>query len=136
MKNNDTEKRLLSLEERVKKLEEMRPNNINQESGHRPTKKLAINEFIRTKKLSDDVKRTLAIAYYLDYFEKLNSFNAGDLKREFRLAKLSIPTNINDKVNVNIRNGHIAEDKEKKDRKKAWYITNKGSEFVENELNN
>jgi hypothetical protein len=135
MKNEEIEKKLASLEERVGRLEEGGSNKINykNEDGH--SKKMAINEFMRTKKLKDDTKRTLAVAYYLDNFERVNTFNIDDLKKRFRLARLSIPANMNDKVNLNIKTGHLAEEKEKKDKKKAWYITNKGIEFVEKELN-
>lgn len=97
--------------------------------------KISINEFLKTKKLEDDVKRTLAIAYWLDYFEKADSFNVSDIENTFRAARLSVPKNVNDKVNMNIKNGHIADNKEKKEGKKTWYVTNSGAELVENELN-
>ena len=96
---------------------------------------LSINEFLNTKKLGDDVKRTLAIAYWLDSFEDMESFNSSDLASSFRSAKFKIPLNINDKINMNVKSGRLAEEKKKKNGKKAWYITNSGVQFVETKLN-
>ena len=135
MENNNFESRLTSLERRIKELEEGSQGVIRSGTVSKSQERMSINEFLKKKKLDDDVKRTLAVAYYLDYFEKLDSFNSDDIKKWFRLARFAIPKNINDKVNMNINNAHIAEQKEKKDSKKAWYVTNTGAEFVENELN-
>lgn len=94
-----------------------------------------ISVFLSKKKLDDDVKRTLAIAYWLEYFEKKESFNAGDIGKLFRSARYTIPKNINDKINMNVKNRHFAALKNKKEGKKAWYITDMGSNLVENTLN-
>jgi hypothetical protein len=134
MTNNDYNDRIISLEKRVTELEESLRGISRNSTVVKPQDRMSVNEFIRTKKLDDDVKRTLTIAYYLDYFEKMESFNGEDLKKWFRLAKLAIPKNINDKVNMNVKNGHLAELEEKKDSKKAWYVTNSGAEYVEKNL--
>ena len=97
-------------------------------------KKLSVKEFLLTKKPTDDVQRTLAIGYYLEYFESMDRFNVRDLADGFRSAKEPLPTNINDKVNLNIRKGHMMEAKEKKDKSKAWVLTNSGEKFVEEGL--
>ena len=97
-------------------------------------KKLSVKEFLLTKKPADDVQRTLVIAYYLEHFESMDRFNARDLADGFRSAKEPPPTNINDKVNLNIRKGHMMEAKEKKDKFKAWVLTNSGEKFVEEVL--
>ena len=97
-------------------------------------KKLSIKEFLLTKKPTDDVQRTLVIGYYLEHFESMDRFNARDLADGFRSAKEPPPTNINDKVNLNIRKGYMMEAKEKKDKFKAWVLTNSGEKFVEEEL--
>jgi hypothetical protein len=93
-------------------------------------KKLSVREFVITKNPTDDVEKTLAIASYLEKYEGLSSFNTKDLERGFQLAKEATPTNINDKINKNIRKGHIAEAGEKKDNKKAWIVTNSGEKFL------
>lgn len=97
-------------------------------------KKLSVKEFLLTKKPPDDVQRTLVIGYYLEHFESMDTFNIRDLAEGFRSAKEPAPTNINDKVNLNIRKGHMMDAKEKKDKSKAWVLTNSGEEFVEKKL--
>ena len=97
-------------------------------------KKLSVKEYLLTRKPSDDVQRTLVIGYYLEHFESMESYNVRDLANGFRSAKEPPPLNINDKVNVNIRKGHMMEAKEKKDKSKAWVLTNSGEKFVEGEM--
>lgn len=118
-------------ESRISALEGM-PAKRTQVEG----KKLSVKEFLLTKKPTDDVQRTLVIGYYLEHFELMDSFNIKDLADGFRLAKEPLPTNINDKVNLNIKGekGYMMEAKEKKDKFKAWVLTNSGEKFVEEEL--
>jgi hypothetical protein len=97
-------------------------------------KKLSVKEFLLTKKSTDNVQRTLAIGYYLEHFESMDRFNVRDLADGFRSAKEPLPTNINDKVNMNIRKGYMMETKEKKDKSKAWVLTSSGEKFVEEGL--
>jgi len=116
-------------ESRISALEGM-PAKKTQGEG----KKLSIKEFILTKKPGDDVQKTLVVGYYLEHFESMDRFNARDLSDGFRSAKEPLPTNINDKVNLNIGKGYMMEAKEKKDKFKAWVLTNSGEKFVEEEL--
>lgn len=135
MENINLEQRVFSLEERLNKLE-----SKFLEKGNEPfdqpinTKKMSIKEFLMTRTLDDDVKRTLAIAYFIEHMESIKPFNTDDLKKAFRLAKIQSPSNINDKINMNIRAGRIMEAEEKKESKKAWELTATGETFVENEL--
>lgn len=129
------EKRVSDLEHRVEELKNMLMATGTNSTVRKPQEKMSINEFLKTKKLEDGVKRSLSIAYWLDYFEKVDSFNVSDIEDAFRAARLSVPKNVNDKVNMNIKNGHMAENKEKKEGKKTWYVTNSGADLVENELN-
>jgi len=94
-------------------------------------KKLSVKEFLLTKKPGDDVQRTIVIGYYLEHFESMDSFNTRDLADGFRSAKEPLPSNINDKVNANIGKGYMMEAKEKKEKLKAWVLTNSGEKFVE-----
>jgi len=64
----------------------------------------------------------------------MSSFNVKDLERGFREAKEKAPANINYNVIQNIKSGYMAEAKERKDKLKAWYLTNSGERFVENGL--
>ena len=123
-------KRIDDLEERVSGLEAKKGVEGNDPLAS--TKKLSLKEFLISKKPSDDVKKALAIGYYLEKFEGLTSFNAGDLESSFERAKEKKPLNINDKVNMNIHNGYMDEVAEKKDSRKAWHLTSTGEQFVEN----
>ena len=119
-------KKLAELESRISALEGA-PGKKTQVEG----KELSVKEFLLTKKPTDDVQRTLVIGYYLEYFESMESYNVRDLANGFRSAKEPPPLNINDKVNMNIRKGHMMEEKEKKDKLTAWVLTNSGEKFVE-----
>ncbi|MEK7554551.1 MAG: hypothetical protein AAB518_01010 [Patescibacteria group bacterium] len=120
-----------SLEKRLSVLE-AKLGNSSSESSVTNNKKLSIKEFIISKGPSGNVEKTLAIACYFEKYEGFGSINIEDLARGFQLAKEAIPTNINDKVNMNIKKGHMAEVKEKKDNKKAWIVTNSGEKFLDN----
>lgn len=116
-------------ENRISTLEGMPDKRTQDES-----KKLSIKEFLLAKKPEDDVQQTLVVGYYLEHLEGVDKFNIKDLAEGFRSAKEPPPTNINDKVNLNIRKGHMMETKEKKDKFKAWVLTNSGEKFVEEVL--
>lgn len=124
----DIIKKLEDHERRISALEGMPQKTISE------GKKLSVKEFILEKKPSDDVQRTLVIGYYLEHFEGMDKFNVKNLTERFRLAREPLPANINDKVNLNIAKGHLMEAKEKKDKFKAWCLTNRGEKFVENGL--
>lgn len=97
-------------------------------------KGMSVKEFLLTKKTKDDVQKTLCIGYYLEKFENAESFNASDVESCFRKAKEQVPTNINDKINMNIKKGFIMDSKEKKNNKKAWTLTSTGEAEVESNL--
>ena len=99
-------------------------------------KKLSVKEFLRLRKIKSNVQRILLIGYYLEKHNGEASFNSKDLQSAFRGAKEPLPTNMNAFINQNIKNGHIMEEPEKKDNKKAFVLTNTGEEYDENILNN
>jgi len=121
---NDFEKRIAALEDIVGKIKQK--NSPSSFQG----KKISIREFLIGRTPSDDVKMTLAIGYYFEKFEGFATFNSDDLQRGYESAKEKKPANINDKVNMNIKKGHMAEASEKKANRKAWYVTNSGEQFV------
>ena len=134
MSDNNLEKiikKLETLEARIFQLEQGRKNNASDNQSD-SQKKLSLREFLLFKKPTGDVKKTLTIGYYLEKHEKLSSFNINELEAAFERAKEKKPTNMNDKVNMNIRNGHLEETSEKKDSRKSWYLTNSGEQYVEN----
>lgn len=126
-------KKIEALEARVSKIE-LKGSTLADAPGTARQKKLSLKEFLLSKNPVDDVKKTLAIGYYLEKFEGFSFFNTNDLESAFERAKEKKPTNINDKVNMNIRNGHMEKSSEKKDNHKAWYLTNTGEAFVRDDF--
>ncbi len=124
----DIIKKLEDHERRISAIEGMPQKTISE------GKKLSVREFILEKKPSNDVRMTLVIGYYLEHFEGMDKYNVKDLTEGFRLAREPLPSNINDKVNLNIVKGHLMPAREKKDKFKAWCLTNTGEKFVENGL--
>lgn len=125
---NDLVTRIEKLEKRMDALDDV----PRIEKGER--KELSIKEFLIDKKPSGDVQKTLVIGYYLEHHRKEDCFNVKDLTDGFRNAKEPLPTNMNDKVNLNISKGHMMAAREEKDNYKAWILTNTGERFVEEGL--
>jgi hypothetical protein len=96
--------------------------------------KKSIKEFMLSKGPRTDNDKLLAIGYYLEKYEGMESFNAKDLEDGFEEAKEPMPGNINLTVIRNIQKGFIMELKEKKDSLKAWNLTNTGEKQVENKF--
>ena len=94
-------------------------------------KKIAIAEFILSKKPKNDNEKTLAVGYYFEKYEQLQFFNVRDLEKGFREAKEKPPSNINDRVNTCVNRGFMHSVKEKKENRTAWTLTNSGISFVE-----
>ncbi len=124
--------RIISIEERIGILEKNAAISASPIGVKNTAKKIALTEFIKDKKPAGDVQKTLAIGFYLEKFLNLTSFNAGDLEQAFTRAKETKPLNMNDKVNMNIRGGYMDEATDKKDGRKAWYLTTTGEQYVEN----
>jgi hypothetical protein len=97
-------------------------------------KKISPKEFLLTKNVGSEVQRVVALAFYLERQEGINSFNVADLENAFRSAREKLPKNMNDAVNKNIARGFLMEAAEKKDSKKAWHMTATGEKFVEVEM--
>lgn len=129
----DTNKKITELEARIKKIEDVLSSGdtINVPSGR---KKVSAKEFLMTKKIDTDTQKVLILGNYLEKTEGMKSFNATDIETIFRSAKEKLPANINDAVNKNVNRGFIMEAEEKKDGKKAWYLTSTGENYVEQEL--
>lgn len=96
------------------------------------SRKMSIKEFLLERAASDDVQKTLAIGYFLETQEGMSSFNKTDLEKGFRAAKETVPANINDKVNMSIKNGHLMDAAEKKNSLKAWNLTSSGEKYLKN----
>jgi hypothetical protein len=125
----EIKERLGKMEERLAKLEGPAQKELKTFK-----KGLSINEFMGSQKLSGDVQRTLAAGYYLEKYEGLSSFNAKDLADAYRRLKIPKGQNINFnyKVIKNIQQGYMTETKQKKDKQKAWALTDSGEKYVGN----
>ena len=123
--------RLDKLEERLTRVELLNsggPSNPRREIRESP------KEFLITKAANSELQKVIALAYYLEHHEKLESFNVADLEGVFRAARERLPKNMNDAVNKNIARGFLMGAKEKKNSKKAWQLTSTGERFVENNM--
>lgn len=124
--------RINRLEERIEKLEKLLA--APGATVVKP-KKMSAKEFLMTKNLKSEVQKVLAIGYFLEHVEIMESFNITDLEMAFRAAKEKLPKNMNDAVNKNIARGLLMGAEIKKDSKKAWYLTSTGERYLESELN-
>jgi hypothetical protein len=122
--------RVSILEKRIHELEGDAKAPV-QESAMKSDKRVSIKEFLHEHEPKNDVQRTLLIGYYLEHFSGYASFNKNDIEAQYRLAKVPVPKNINDKVNMCIRNRFLMESDDVKDGMKAWVLTMTGEKTVE-----
>ena len=94
-------------------------------------KQLSIREFLNEKKPTNDVERVLGMGFFLEKYEGYTCFNVDDIKNAFVKSKEPLPQNIHDKINMNIRKGHITEYPEEKDNKKSYHLTTTGEKTIE-----
>lgn len=137
---NDESKRTLneilailrSIDGRLTRLEAQKvaSNAALQQGLPANVKKLSIREFLKDKSPGDGVQRTLCIAFYAEHYDGVSPFNKADLENEFRTAKEPLPSNINDKIAMCVKNGHMMEADVKKNAMKAWLVTRSGEEYV------
>lgn len=123
------------LNDRVSKIEEKNINNtLSNHTDISINKKISIKEFLIEKDPKGGVDITLVIGYFLETYGGISPFNKSDLDKGFRNAKETLPQNVNDKVNLCIKKGHLMEVEEKKDSMKAWVLTRSGEQYVEEKL--
>lgn len=129
--SDQTDKRISDLEGRVSAIE-----NTLKGTTATPTRgrKLGISEFFREKGPTSTVNVVLVAGVYHDKFEDGESFSATDLLGLIRKAKKQKPGNINEAINGNIRKGYFEEDASGDDKKKRWFVTDSGLDFVDNNL--
>ena len=129
---NNLGKKIINIEKRISRIERVVfADNAPKIKG----KALSIKEFLLTKELKDDGQKILAIAYFLEKYDGLTSFNVKDLATGFARAKEKAPRNLNDRINKIIgKTGYVMETREKKNNLKAWQLTNSGERFIEKSL--
>lgn len=94
------------------------------------TKKTSIKEFLLEHPPTTDIQRTLAIGYFLETNAGMTSFNRPDLEKGYSDAKESPPSNIGGNIRHCIKQGHMMEADDKKDKKTAYTVTRTGEQFV------
>jgi hypothetical protein len=120
-----------NLESRVAKIETGTIGVTGWESTTRsPTKKISIKEFLLKHPPTDDIRRTLAIGYFLENQAGMASFTKADLESAYRNAKEKVPSNMSVNIGRCIKQGHMMEAADKKDNKTAYVVTRSGEEFV------
>jgi len=129
---DELHQRLRELETRVMALEKRFDDGVA--VGSARGKRQSAKEFLLGKSIKSETQKVLALGYFLEREESLTSFNVPDLERVFRAAREKLPANMNDIVNKNIARGFMMQAEEKKDSKKAWYLTSTGEKFVENNM--
>lgn len=133
-KESELNARLEALQERVEKLEHALFSSVTVGSSGARTKKTSAREFLMLKQLKTDTQKVLALGYFLERIEGMESFNIKDLEKIFHAAKERPPKNLNDAVNKNIARGFVMNAQQKKDSMKAWCLTNTGESYVETDL--
>ena len=129
----DVRKELDEIWKEIDELKDVKKNMIEKANSEN-IKKISIKEFLIEKNPSKDFQKTLVICYYLEKYKDMKSFNVKDIESGYREAKETVPNNINYKVIQNIQSGYMMEEKEKKDKLKAWTLTSTGEKFVEKDF--
>ena len=131
--NNDIEKRVKKLENRVSVLEKaLNSSSSFFEKIKKKQRPPAPREFLNKKAPKTDLDRILTIAVYHDRFIKPEScFNKQDISDLIEKAKVKKPSNINDTILKNVQKGYIEEDGKGEDGKKKWRVTQSGVSFVD-----
>jgi hypothetical protein len=134
-KLEDLARRVGTVERKVDHLEKMsRTSKATTGAKSVQEKKLSLRDFLVSRRPRDEAKKTLLAGYYLEKHEGFQSFSIRDLEKAFELAKEKKPLRLNDKVNMNIRNGHMEGASKKKNNRKTWYLTNLGESLVANDF--
>jgi len=74
---------------------------------------------------------SVVFAYWLLKVDKMKSFNVENIEKCYDLTRQTKSSNIHVTMTTNVQRHVFGEAKEKKDGKKAWVITRKGEEYVE-----
>lgn len=135
--SENLEIRIKQLEERMSLLERkltgsvINPDVIAVTEVKSIDKRVSIKEFLYENEPKNDVQRTLLIGYFLEHLKGYSSFNKNDIEDQYRAAKVPVPKNINDKVNMCIKNRFMMESDGLKDGMKSWVLTMTGEKTVQ-----
>lgn len=132
----DIRKRLVEIEARVSKLEELQSvKGTNPEDfSSNSEKKSSIREFINLISPKNNVEKVLAIAYYKEIIQLITPFTAKDIADGFKEAKERAPDNINLPVYYNVQKGYLMENNSSASKLKSWELTNTGIKVIKERM--
>ncbi len=91
-----------------------------------------LGEFLDLKGNPNKHTDSVAVfAYWLFHVDKMPTFNVQDILNCYDKTRKVKPSNVNQIINQNVASHLFADAPEKKDGLKAWVITRKGEEYVE-----
>ena len=129
----DLEARVSDLEKRVSALEEVL--HTKSSASEEKMRNISVDEFLLEKRPKSATDVVLAMAVYCEGFCDADSFSAKSLSDLIRKAKEKKPKNINDLINKNMAKGYMEADERGEDRKKRWYVTKLGTDYVSSNFN-
>jgi predicted transcriptional regulator len=109
--------------------------NSNMVISTTPIKLKSIKEFIIETKPNNSTEIVVIFGYYIENILKETSFTTKEISKMFITAKIKKPKNISDTITNAMKNGLIMEVDNKKNKKKAYTLTQTGEKFVK-EMNN
>jgi hypothetical protein len=133
----DIMKRLVEIEARVSKLEQLQSvKGINPEDFPlNSEKKLSIREFVNLISPKNSVEKVLAIAYYKEVIQSITPFTVKDIADGFKESKEPAPDNINLPIYYNVQKGYLMENNSSESKLKSWELTNTGIKVVKERMN-
>lgn len=90
-----------------------------------------INTMIREKGFETEIDLCLAVAFYLQEYEKMESINSNNIKEKMKKSKMSIPKNISISINRLAKRGYLQLIDDLDSSIASYYVTNSGKEYIE-----
>lgn len=132
MNNEQIVEKIVELENRIQKIEQsLGSGNVDGGLSAKRKDNITVGEFLIEKKPTSDREKALLFAAFYEQSIGDESFNTDDILNIWRKAKEKKPSNINNLIDQNIKKGLIAENSDKKDGKKSWFVTRSGIDLVE-----
>ena len=92
-----------------------------------------IDKFIQKANIKKHSDKVLFIAYYLEEYERFESFTMKDVDKKYKMARLVPPTNLSDSIRKLKERGLLIATG-KKEKLKSWRLSADGIIFVESRL--
>lgn len=132
MRTVTDDNRIDELEQRIDELEQA---VFEEERDIRGQKKMSLAEFLKECDASDYTEKAVAIGYFLEKYDEVDTYTTADIQDSWRRAKMQQPGNLHDVVRRASSNGHLMDSGEN-DGATEWTLTQSGIDYVEEELLN